>query len=279
MGQVIKRYLEHAKNRDRKPMSLKTAKTVSYELNRFAKELGIESLRDLQPDSMQLWLKSLKKSKSTETLRSYCRDLKAFRRYLVDQYLVRELKELDTPDAPPVGRRNFLEQDVVDRVIEAATDPDLKFILHCGFSAGLRRNEISEARVDWFDLTRGFVHVFSGHGFTTKDHDGRSVPLKKGFKEFLQSYLASRNPAEYVLAPSKVKGKATYRFDPNRRVRSHFQKLKVRCTWHDMRRSFASNLISRGESVYIVAAWLGDLVSVVERSYGFLAPAAGNVDR
>jgi site-specific recombinase XerD len=148
MGNVIKQYLEYAKNRDRKPMSPKTAKTVSYELNRFAKESGIESLRDLQPDSMGLWLKSLKKDKSTETLRSYCRDLKAFRRYLVDNKMVRELNELDTPDTPPVGRRNFLEQSDVDRVIEAATDPDLKFILHCGFSAGMRRNEISEARID-----------------------------------------------------------------------------------------------------------------------------------
>ncbi len=279
MGNVIKKYLEFAKNRDRKPMSPGTAKTVSYELKMFAKELGIESLRDLQPDSMQLWLRSLKKSKSAETLRSYCRDLKAFRRYLVDQHLVRELNELDTPDAPPVGRRNFLEQDVVDKVIDAATDPDLKFILHCGFSAGLRRNEISEARVDWFDLNRGLVHVFSGNGFTTKDRDGRSVPLKKNFKEFLKTYLSGRNPGEYVLEPTKQKGRSRYRFDPNRRVRSHFAKCGVRSSWHDMRRAFASNLVSRGESIYIVSRWLGDLVSVVEKSYGHLGPAAGNVDR
>jgi site-specific recombinase XerD len=117
--------------------------------------------------------------------------------------------------------------------------------------------------------------VFSGNGFTTKDRQGRSVPLKKNFKEFLQSYLAGRTPGEYVLAPNKQKGKATYRYDPNKRVRSHFTSCRVTSTWHDMRRSFASNLISRGESVYIVSAWLGDLVSVVERSYGFLAPSAG----
>ena len=197
------------------------------------------------------------------------------------QHLVREMNELDTPDAPPVGRRNFLEQDVVDRVIEAATDPDLKFILHCGFSAGLRRNEISEARVEWFDLNRRVVHVYSSDNgdFVTKDKSYRVVPLKKAFLEFLKTYLANRNPAEYVLAPTKVKGKATYRYDPNKRVRSHFTKCKVRSTWHDMRRSFASNLISRGESVYIVSSWLGDLVAVVERSYGFLAPSAGNIDR
>jgi hypothetical protein len=46
-----------------------------------------------------------------------------------------------------------------------------------------------------------------------------------------------------------------------------------------MRRSFASNLVSGGESIYIVAKWLGDRVDVVEKSYGHLSPAAGNINR
>jgi integrase len=292
---VVREYLAEAKSRDRKPMTHWTAKTISYELNRFAKESGIESLRDLQPDSMQLWLKSLKKTKSTETVRSYTRDLKAFRKYLIDQDLVRALDELSMPDAPPVGRKNWLEQSEVDRIIEAVkpeypakakpatierakqSADDLRFILHCGFNAGLRRKEISEARVDWFDLNKGLLHVFINHSFTTKDKEGRTISIKKSFLEFLKTYLVGKTG--YALAPDKVKGKGAYRFDPNRRVRSHFRACKVRCTWHDMRRSFASNLVSKGESIYIVAKWLGDGVAVVERSYGHVAPAAGNIDR
>jgi hypothetical protein len=78
-----------------------------------------------------------------------------------------------------------------------------------------------------------------------------TIPLKKPFLEFLKIYLSGKTGC--VLAPDKRKGKGTYRFDPNRRVRSHFRSVKVRCTWHDMRRSFASNLVSKGESIYIVA--------------------------
>jgi integrase len=295
LAKIIREYLAEAMSRDRKPMTAGTAKTVGYELNLFAKESSIDSLRDLQPESMQQWLKSKKKPKSTETIRSYTRDLKAFRKYLINQNLVHELPELSMPDAAPVGRKNYLEQEEVDAVI-AAVQPaypakakpetierakqdadDLKFVLHCGFSAGLRRKEISEARVDWFDLKKGLLHVFSNGSFTTKDHEGRSIPLKKPFLEFLKIYLAGKTG--YILAPLKVKGKGAYRFDANRRIRSHFTKCKVRCTWHDMRRSFASNLVSRGESIYIVAKWLGDGVAVVERSYGHVAPAAGNIDR
>jgi integrase len=48
-----------------------------------------------------------------------------------------------------------------------------------------------------------------------------------------------------------------------------------RSVCHDMRRSFASNLVSAGVSIYTVAKWLGDRVDVVEKSYGYLAPNTG----
>jgi integrase len=295
MGKVVREYLLEAQNRDRKPMTTGTAKNQKYVLDLFVKESGINDLRDLRPDSMAQWIKTKKKVKSTETVRSYTKNLKAFRRWLLGQGLVRSLDELPMPDSPPVGRRNYLEQEEVDAVI-AAVQPvylpkakpetikraqqdadDLRFILQCGFNAGLRRKEISEATTDWFDLKKGLLHVFSNHSFTTKDKEGRTIPLKKPFLEFLKTYLVGKTG--YVLAPNKVKGKGAYRFDANRRVRSHFGTCKVRCTWHDMRRSFASNLVSKGESIYIVAKWLGDGVAVVERSYGHVAPAAGNIDR
>jgi integrase len=298
MSRVIWEYLENAKNRDRKAMLPVTAKNIRYVLDLFAEESKIEGLGDLIPNSMSTWLKAQKKKgRSIESIRSHTKNLKAFRRYLLDQGLVREdsLPDLTMPDAPPIGRKNYLEQTEVDRVIEsvmpehsATAKPetikkakqaadDLTFIFHCGFNAGLRRKEISEAKVEWFDLRKGLLHVFSDADFTTKDKDGRTIPLKKPFLEFLKTYLSGKTG--YVLAPDKRKGKGTYRFDPNRRVRSHFRTLRVRCTWHDMRRSFASNLVSKGESIYIVAKWLGDGVAVVERSYGHVAPAAGNIDR
>jgi len=295
MGKVISEYLAAAMNRDRKPMTPATAKNQKYVLDLFASEAGILKLHDLQPDSMAQWIKTKKKIKSVETVRSYTKNLKTFRQWLLHQGLVRELDELSMPDQPPVGRKNWLEQEEVDRII-AAVQPeyppkakpetierakkdadDLRFILHCGFNAGLRRNEISESKTDWFDLQRGLLHVFSNGSFTTKDRDGRTIPMKKPFFEFLKTYLAGKTG--YVLAPDKVKGKGAYRYDANRRVRSHFTKCRTRCTWHDMRRSFASNLVSKGESIYIVGGWLGDGVQVVERSYGHLAASAGNIDR
>jgi hypothetical protein len=51
-----------------------------------------------------------------------------------------------------------------------------------------------------------------------------------------------------------------------------------RITIHDMRRSFASVLVSsRKCSVYEVSRWLGDGIEVVEKHYGHLTPHDGAI--
>jgi integrase len=113
-----------------------------------------------------------------------------------------------------------------------------------------------------------------------KDRDNRTVPLTEEFSSFLRVFLKGRSPREYAIRPSKKEaGVWKYRYDFQKRVLSHFAKCGVECSIHDMRRSFASNLVSAGESVYIVAKWLGDGVQVVERSYGHLAPSPDDINR
>jgi integrase len=288
---VIDQYLDDAKNRTKKAMRTGTAKNIKLMLKLFCKESGIHHRHELSVAKMTDWIKAKKRAgRSTETLRSYSRDLRAWLRWLIDQGLLpANTPMLEMPDAPPVGRKNWLEQSKVDEIIAAGLkkpkkghpgplepDMDLQFALHCGFNAGLRRGEISEAKVEWFK--NGQLDISSNETFITKDRDARTIPLKDAFLEFLKTYLEGRTNG-YVLAPEVKKGAGKYRYDMNRRLRTHFKNCGVRCSWHDMRRSFASNLVSKGESIYIVSHWLGDLVAVTEKSYAHLLPAAGNINR
>jgi integrase len=114
----------------------------------------------------------------------------------------------------------------------------------------------------------------------TKDRSNRTIPLTERFADFLTDYLAGRESAEYVLAPEKTaKGLNKYRYDTSKRVRSRFDRCKVNSTFHDIRRSFASNRASAGVSIYKIAAWLGDGIEVVQRSYGHLAPQDTEINR
>jgi len=277
---LVEDYLAKAENRAKKPMRPRTVKTVRYILTSFLKHNHITSTNEISYRGIEGWLAELKKAgKSADTLNKYGNILRPFAGYLAGKKLIAAGK-FDVPERGATGRKNWLPMDVVKRVIDEATDPEMKFILYAGFHAGLRKSEIISARVFWFDLGAGLLHVQNDpcSAFILKDRENRVIPLTDEFKQFLTHFLSERNRDSYVLRPNQIAGKSDYRYDFKRAIHSHFKRCGVKSTIHDMRRSFASNLVTRGVSIYKVARWLGDGVAVVEKSYGHLAPADRDID-
>jgi integrase len=282
---LVDRYLTEARNRRKKPMREETAKTVRYILGRFICNRKLTQVSDVTSAQLDAWLREYQ----GETPVSYAAVVIPFGRWLHEKGLVAydPFDRFERPERPPRGRTNWIRKDTVRELIDSAPDDDLKFILYAGFQAGLRRGEISWAKVNWFDLDaytdkegqiRGAIHVSNDPKANVflKD-ENRTVPLESSFREFLKVYLKDRDPNDFVLAPEKrVKGQWKYRYDFKKQFERH---VKGSCTIHDMRRSFASNLASAGVSIYKIARWLGDGVQVVERSYGHLAPTDEDVDR
>jgi integrase len=293
----IDEYLAEAKARRKRPMRPWTASNVKGTLMKFTREANIVSAGDVKDKAVEKWLGKLtNEGKSQETLRSYIRDLKTFGKYLSGRGLCGPLV-IDLPDRKAKIRKPWLRKGVVAKVIaavapkigprsspegklkaEKAAD-ELRFILYCGFHAGLRRKEIGMARVSWFDLKAGLLHVLNSVDFTSKDTENRTIPLTDEFREFLVDFLRERDLESFCLCPSKPVGRGKYRYDFPRSVRSHFKAVGVSLDIHGMRRSFASNLVSEGESIFIVANWLGDGVQVVQKHYAYLAPHAGSINR
>jgi integrase len=280
---LIDQYLKEAQNRHKKPLRAGTADTRRYVLNTFVTDCSINQLGDISLSQIQRWLIRLKENgKSADTCWTYGQRVRSFITYLVPKYLPATiLSGFTLPEPAAIGRHNWIRSPDVTKILDAAKeDPELKFVLLCGFDAGLRRNEISECRVGWFDLENGLLDISNNGDFVTKDRDNRTIPLTERFAAFLQTYLAGRDSGEYVLAPTKTaKGLNKYRYDTSKRVRSHFVRCKVNSSFHDMRRSFGSNRVSAGVSIYKVAAWLGDGIEVVQRSYGHLAPQDKNANK
>jgi integrase len=281
---AITDYLKAAQERRKKPMRPDTATRNRYILQKFVTDRELQHIGQITLKEIDEWINGFKKAgRSDDTLHTYARALHTFVKYLVRMKHVRGelLNDFDIPERAAVGRKNWLKNKEVERVISEAKDDTLRFVLFAGFHAGLRRNEVSNAKVGWFDLDAGLLHIQNdpASGFVLKDRENRSVPLTEAFKEFLVVFLANRNATEFAIRPEKEQASWRYRYDFNRLFQTHIKRCGVTCTVHDMRRSFASNLVSAGESIYIVARWLGDGVQVVERSYGHLAPSAGNINR
>lgn len=275
---VIERYLAAAMARNRKPMRPLTAESVRGNLTRFVAARELQFPTQVTRQNLEGWLSSLRTlGKAQDTLYTYARDVCAFSRWLASERHIPfdSLHGFERPQMAPQGRKNWVANKDVARVIEGALDPDLKFVLYCGFHAGLRKAEICAAKVSWFDLSNArkpVVHIQNDpdSGFLLKDSDNRTVPLTDGFAEFLAGYLKNSLPSNYALRPEKRRGKCKYRVEFRKTFLTHLRRMGVRATVHDMRRSFASNLVTNGQSIYAVAKWLGDRVDVVERSYGYL---------
>jgi integrase len=297
MVRLVDDYLVAAKTRRRKPMRPETAKITGFILKKFVREAGVTTAQGVNAKAAKAWIDALAKDgKSQETLRAYTQDLKTFAKWLSGRGLCGPL-EIELPDLKAEIRKPWVRKDVVARIIRAVAPKigphstpegklkaarkaeELKFILYCGFHAGLRRKEIGAAKVSWFDLKAGLLHVANDKGFTSKDSENRTIPLTDEFLEFLKGFLSGRKANEFCLKHERPVARGKYRYDFQGTVRSHFRMLSVDLDIHGMRRSFASNLVSEGESIFIVSQWLGDGVQVVQKHYAYLAPHSGSINR
>src|SRR5439155_23224783 len=149
--------------------------------------------------------------------------------------------------------KDFCLETERDRLIKECQREDLSFVLLCGFHAGLRKNEIIEARPWWFDLSAGLLHVRATPTIKFKDREERTIPLTQQFQGFLSGY-GLREP--YMLRPEVKHGRNRYRYDFTRPFIEHAKSLglerigQTKLTPHLMRHTFASLLVSGGVSLY-----------------------------
>lgn len=175
------------------------------------------------------------------------------------------------------ARKDFCTPEVRDALITNCMREDLRFVLFCGFHAGMRFQEIVEAKAFWFDLKSRQIHLRKHAGIQFKDREERSVPMTEPFRAFLEGY-GLREP--YMLHPEVTKGKSLYRYDFDKPFRQYVRAQGFpKVTAHVMRHTFASILASRGVSIYLIAEWLGDDVRVVQKHYARLLPAHDMIAR
>ena len=227
----------------------------------------------------------LQKTVTESTAQGYMMTLRSFFRWAVETERARidnPISAIKLAKCDARGRKAWCDRELKNRLLANAPNDDLRFILFCGFEAGLRRGEIVEARRDWFDLPAGLLHVRSADGpprlrdgeipFRPKDRDERTIPLTKPCLAFLKRYLKGRAPPDFALMPEVKHGVWRYRYDFRKPFDEYMKSQN--CEWvtpHVMRHSFASILASAGISIFKVAQWLGDDVRVVQRHYAKLA--------
>ncbi len=102
---------------------------------------------------------------------------------------------------------------VPEKLMSKETARMLSFVLHVGFEAGLRRNEIIEARPDWFFVDgKKTIMVRKTATFTPKWGKVRSIAMTDLLADFLRDYLKDHQ-GDWCIAPYARRGKNKYRFE------------------------------------------------------------------
>jgi integrase len=261
------------------------------------------TMASVRASTVQRWYDDQRTKGADSSANQHLMVVRAFFRWVVETARVRTdnpVAKVEVAKIKNPARVRFVDRVTRDGLIKAADTDELRFILFCGFHAGLRFNEISEARVFWFDLEHGLMHVRrtplprgvepKGHGlvkdiygievipFMTKGKKDRTIPLTESFQKFLKRMLKKRKPHEFVGQPDRVTGQFLYRWNFNKDF-SRFMKKQGHpwITPHVMRHTMASLLVQKGVSLFKVAAWLGDTAQVAETHYAHLAPLDADI--
>ena len=129
---------------------------------------------------------------------------------------------------------------------------------------GARRNEITHARWEYLDWEKRTLLVP-----VSKSGKPRSIALNATAMEMLRSIFRDSRSA-YIL-PSPVTGQPSPSlFFPWHRIRTRAGLPDLRL--HDLRHSFASFLVNKGVSLYVVQGLLGHANTRYTQRYAHLTP-------
>ena len=142
-----------------------------------------------------------------------------------------------------------LPKPVNFRYIKEALDiasEEEKMILLLMYGLGLRISEVSNLKVE--DIKGEWIEV-SGKG-----DKRRNIPILPNIKEKLDSFLLNNKPKEYIFEKD---GKRVDENGLRYRVDKLFKKIGIKVTPHQLRHSYASDILNSGGRISDVSKLLG----------------------
>ncbi len=250
-------YLEIEKNR-----SPKTRENYERYLKLFIKDAGIKEIKDITESSVRDFRVSLARRNIKKNTQSYY--VIAIRNFL--KFLLKRDYEVLAPDKielPKVSRRDIevLDYGELERLLAAPKGSSLRAlrdraVLETFFSTGLRLAELCSLP-RYLDLERGEISVRG------KGDKLRVVFLADSTKKAIKNYLDKRTDTEEKLFVSltksgKVIGPITTR--AVERLVDHYGRaagIPKKLHPHQLRHSFATDLLVNGADIRSVQALLG----------------------
>jgi integrase/recombinase XerD len=150
----------------------------------------------------------------------------------------------------------FIGVEELNKIIDLTDNLILKDIFVTAFYTGLRQSELINLKWNSIDFSNNIITVKNSDDFTTKSKKERIIPMNNIVIQLMKR-LKKSSTADYIFPNAK-----NYKFHPDT-VSKKFKKavraakLSEAIHFHTLRHSFASNLVRKGVSLYVVKELLG----------------------
>ena len=266
LKQFITEYLDYSESHK----AYKTYLRDKLSFDNLLKFAGNRSLDAFDSKQIDQYLNSRTKDVKKSTANIELRHLKsAFTKAVQWGYLdnnpFKGIKQFTLPKAAPI----FLKQHEINLLLDVIDLPWLKHIVIFALNTGVRVGELVNVEWEAINLEKRTIKIRNTEDFTTKSKKERMVPINNELKELLQTF---RQDDCYVFSNS-----VGQKWDPEL-VSKKFKKyirqagLAEQFTFHSLRHTFASHLVQRGVSLYIVSKLLGHSDLKTTEIYAHLAP-------
>ncbi len=235
-------------------------RSIEPAFKKFQEVLGNIKLNSVTVREIDKFL-SVTSAKSKSAAALYYRTLKAaFSKSeswgYIDSNPFRKLKSPKVVKKYPV----FISQSEFESILKNTKNDFLKNIFITGFYTGMRLSEILNMRWDWIDFNQLTITIKNSETFTTKSGKERIIPINQRLHSTLKSIIPK------IVSLNKS-GLVFYKIDGirlnNNFVSKQFKKavreadLNDDIHFHSLRHSFASLLVQKGVSLYVVKELLG----------------------
>lgn len=220
-----------------------TIKTYRLNLLEAIEHIGIEfNDEKYEIDLIPYRMKLIGKNK--KTIYKKVSIFRSFTNYLKDQDVAVCLKNDDNIKVSKSLPKPISSHYITDAI--QSCDSDVKLMIKLFYTLGLRVSELSKLKIE--DIKDGWVRI-NGKGAKI-----REIPLLDEVKNELELYLETFKPLVYVFENDRVRlseNKLRYKLS------RAFKRIGIKATPHQLRHSFATELLNNGARITDVSELLG----------------------
>lgn len=197
----------------------------------------------------------------------------AFNKAIVWDYIDYNPLSKIKPPKVPSNNPLFISESELNLILNKEPDKTLRDFYTFAFHTGMRLGEITNLKWNQVSFSDRIIKVINTDEFTTKGKKERVIPINQTLFPLLQKKLpqvVSIQNSNYVFNKKDLKFNNDY-------ISKKFKKALLKCKeinskfhFHDLRHSFASNLVKNEVSIFVVKELLGHADIRTTQTYSHL---------